>query len=314
MCLIAFALNQRDDVPLLIASNRDEYWHRPTQPLGAWMLPSGATIYSGRDAEAGGTWLGFAACGRVAMLTNVRPTPSDSAVHQPVSRGALVADWLAGASHHRAWQDLVAAHAAERFQGFNLVLGDVQGGDWVWLTNRRPNDKPLETPLPPGWYGSRLSAGVYGLSNAQLDTPWAKTLMLRQAVTDTLTRPELADDASDGWQRTLLEGLMSRRKDDRLAAPLHHRAAAASREWQLSSAFVHEPSAAYGTRSSLLGRYHRAAHGGWTLDLHEWTHLPVHRQPSADEKHWPLEGSDYRRLSIQRWGMPTSSNGSPSTA
>ena len=72
MCLIAFAIGAHARWPLLIAANRDEQFERPTLPLQRWRSPSGATLISGRDERAGGTWLGLSTRGRVAMLTNVR--------------------------------------------------------------------------------------------------------------------------------------------------------------------------------------------------------------------------------------------------
>jgi len=92
MCLLALALGVHADFPLVIAANRDEQWARPTLPLQAWRLPSGKTLYSGRDQEAGGTWLGFSEDGRVALLTNVR---SGSLAPGERSRGELVTHWLA---------------------------------------------------------------------------------------------------------------------------------------------------------------------------------------------------------------------------
>ena len=72
MCLVAFAINASARWPLVIASNRDEYFNRPTLPLTQWQTESGQTIISGRDLRAGGTWIGTTPNGRIALLTNVR--------------------------------------------------------------------------------------------------------------------------------------------------------------------------------------------------------------------------------------------------
>ena len=54
MCLIAFAINASQRWPLVIASNRDEFFDRPTLPLARWQSAAGQSIVSGRDARAGG--------------------------------------------------------------------------------------------------------------------------------------------------------------------------------------------------------------------------------------------------------------------
>ena len=54
MCLIAFALGQHPDYPLVVAANRDEFHQRPTAAMDWWPEPN---ILAGRDLQAGGTWL-----------------------------------------------------------------------------------------------------------------------------------------------------------------------------------------------------------------------------------------------------------------
>ncbi len=89
MCLIAFATAASEEYPLVLIANRDEFFDRPTEPLHAW---SGTpTIYAGRDAEAGGTWLGINQLGRWAALTNFRQT---GAKQGEQSRGHLVTQCL----------------------------------------------------------------------------------------------------------------------------------------------------------------------------------------------------------------------------
>ncbi|WP_278929254.1 NRDE family protein, partial [Pseudomonas qingdaonensis] len=70
MCLIAFAWRPGHARPLIVAANRDEFYARPSQALGAWEDAPG--VYAGRDLEAGGSWLGVGPGGRFAALTNIR--------------------------------------------------------------------------------------------------------------------------------------------------------------------------------------------------------------------------------------------------
>ena len=286
MCLIAFAIGARPELALVIASNRDEQWARPTQPLQAWELPSGKWVYSGRDLQAGGTWLGLAQDGRVAMLTNVRSWPIEAA---PCSRGDLVTGWLDSAAD---WQDWITAIDPARYAGFNLVLGDLGTSRWAWLSNRAVNSRGAdEAGLPPGWQGRSLGPGCYGLSNAGLDTPWPKTLALKEALARHLSQRAHADGVQD-----LLQALraMGEAHDDHLprtGAPI-------DLERRLSSAFVHAPERGYGTRSSLIVHA-----GAGSLVLQEWTHQPRAFAEGERPAHWPLQHSVPRRLELD-WVMP----------
>ena len=296
MCLIAFALDPNSHRPFVMLSNRDEFWHRPTEPLTDWVLPGGTRVHGGRDVEAGGTWVGFGQQGRVAMVTNVRRWPPESA---PRSRGGLATGWL---DSRLGWEAWLAEYPAAAYGGVNLVLGavaphkigtDTTGQHWVWLTNREPEDATQAERLAPGWWGRALGPGLYGLSNAALDTPWPKTLAFKSALAQALP----------AWDtRPLVDAMLDTREAP--LASLPQTGVPPALERHLSAAFVHDPERGYGTRSSLIAV---ADHTG--LRLQEWTHnvqthpMPHHNRPPA----WPVAHSVYRERSISTWGMPTSS-------
>ncbi|MEO5661127.1 MAG: NRDE family protein, partial [Polaromonas sp.] len=198
MCLVAFAINRSARWPLVIAANRDEFFSRPTLPLARWQTPAGQAIISGRDLQAGGTWLGISPGGRVAFLTNVREgQPLDA----QRSRGELVTRWLEASGNA---SDFALALDGPAYGGFNLVLGDFQTDSWSWMTNRHGAASTLHAqPLAPG---------VYALSNAALNTPWPKTTALQNALADALPAQNAA-----ALQARLWTALASR---DR-AAPEH---------------------------------------------------------------------------------------------
>jgi len=286
MCLIAFAIDGRPGLPLLLASNRDEFLDRPTQPLQLWQLPSGKQVAAGRDLQAGGSWIGLAEDGRIAMLTNVRHWPVESA---PRSRGELVTGWL---DSQADWQDWIAAINPARYAGFNLVLGDLGTSRWAWLSNRAVDTSgPNEAGLPPGWLGRSLGPGCYGLSNAGLDTPWPKTLALKEALARHLSQRAHADEAQDLLQALRAMGEADDNSLPRTGVPL-------DLERRLSSAFVHAPERRYGTRSSLI------VHAGvGSLVLQEWTHQPRVFADTDQPAHWPLHHSQPRRLELD-WPLP----------
>ncbi|MES2511459.1 MAG: NRDE family protein [Pseudomonadota bacterium] len=243
MCLIAFAINASSQWPLVVASNRDESFERPTLPLQRWETPSGQTVVSGRDVHAGGTWLGTTPGGRIAFLTNVRERPVDKKT-APRSRGDLVIAWL---QSQETATDFMSRIEPADYGPFNLVVGDWSTGGWTWMSNRP--DGASESANTVGWRSRALPPGLYGLSNAALDTPWPKTLALKQALNEGL-RSAAAKNSTTAMESPLWQALASRQQAD--AELLPQTGVPLEMERALSSAFVHAPERAYGTRCSTL--------------------------------------------------------------
>ncbi len=152
MCLVLIALGADEQAPLVIAANRDEFHARPAAPADWWA--DHRNILGGRDLQAGGTWLGVHRAGRFAVITN-HAGARESHAKRP-SRGHLVAGFL---ESNEAPVDYLRAITPEDYAGFNLLVGDLH--HLAYLSNR-------------GGGLRELSAGIYGLSNATLDTPWEK--------------------------------------------------------------------------------------------------------------------------------------------
>lgn len=163
MCLIAFSW-QPEQRRLHLLANRDEFYARPTAPAHWW--PDSPDIWAGRDLQAGGTWLGLSRAGRFAALTNVREGRPGAGLR---SRGELVADFLDGAQASDVYLRQVLKNGGD-YAGFNLLVGDLARGELHYGGNR------------PGADARRLEAGLYGLSNAMLDTPWPKVERLKQGL------------------------------------------------------------------------------------------------------------------------------------
>lgn len=223
MCLIVLAIDSHPRHRLVVAANRDEFYARPTAPAAWWSDAPG--VLAGRDLQAGGTWMGVTRAGRFAAITNYRETapPRPDAP----SRGALVAGFLRGSMEARAYAGDVAVRGAA-YNGFNLLVGDEVGVFYV--SNRAEGVHPLQP-------------GVYGLSNALLDTPWPKVQRARAAMRSALSSPE-----ADGWESGLWEML-----GDRMIAADDHlpdTGVGADRERLLSAPFI--ASGVYGTRASTV--------------------------------------------------------------
>ena len=223
MCLAIFSLNRLADWPLIIAANRDELHTRPTLSAEPW--EGAAHILGGRDLEAGGTWLGMTLSGRIALLTNYRePTPRK--LNAP-SRGQLTENYLRGDHTAQAYAQTVHQDSS-LYNGFNLLVGDHRE---LWYCSNR-------SATPP----QQLTTGVFGLSNAVLNSPWPKVLRTRNALENHL-RDVTTPSA---------EVLFSILQDTTAAAEheLPDTGVGLAREKILGSPFITDPR--YGTRCTTI--------------------------------------------------------------
>ena len=237
MCLILFSYQPivhgaraaADGFRLVVAANRDERHDRPTQPLAPWA--DTPDIIAGRDLEQGGTWMGLSRGGRFAAVTNYREGLPKLA---PLSRGALVAEFLRGSAAADTYAHEIHARGT-RYNGFGLLVDD---GDALWFVSNRA---PAPVPVAPG---------VHGLSNHLLDSPWPKVVACTQALEHALAQPR------EQWNAALFALLAMRELP--VAASLSDTGAGAARERVLAPAFIVGQD--YGTRSStVLLRPHTGA-------------------------------------------------------
>ncbi len=142
-----------------MVANRDEFHARPAR--GAQFWPEHPQVLAGLDLEAGGTWMGVTREGRFAAITNVRRLP---APHKgSVSRGKLVADFLSGNASCEAYLKPIHDQGT-LYDGFNLLVGNRHE---CWYLSNHNTHENRQGP-------QKLAAGLYGLSNAQLNTSWPK--------------------------------------------------------------------------------------------------------------------------------------------
>lgn len=149
MCLIAIAHGVSPRFPLVIAANRDEDYERPSRPAHFW--EDAPHVLGGRDAVAGGSWLGVDRSGRFAAVTNLR-----GAVLRSRSRGMLVRDFLSSATDPAVFAEAVVREG-ESYSAFHLLLGS-------------PDELVYATPE----FHSRLESGVYAITNAPNGEEWPK--------------------------------------------------------------------------------------------------------------------------------------------
>jgi len=163
-----------------MVGNRDEFHARPARASQFW--PELPHLFAGQDLEAGGTWMGVTTDGRFAALTNVRQIPAPIKIDEKdkISRGKLVLDYLAQHQSPGTYLESIVAES-HLYEGFNLIVGNKEQ---CWYLGNRNELGPQS-----------LQPGLYGLSNAQLDSPWPKTLYAKQALQEWLDKPN--EDLSD---------------------------------------------------------------------------------------------------------------------
>ncbi|HEX3633738.1 MAG TPA: NRDE family protein [Casimicrobiaceae bacterium] len=219
MCLALVALDAHPKYRCVIAANRDEFHARAAEPAHWW----DQAVLAGRDLVAGGSWFGVTRAGRWALITNFR----EGAARDPYapSRGELVMRML------RETGSPLRSSAAllpdgGRYHGFNLLVGEDSGA--AFASNRASG-------------ALSLGAGIHGLSNHLLDTPWPKLLRTKARLAAWL-----ADDDP------AIETAFALLADREPAADVHLPATGVSAQWEslLSSPFIVSPE--YGTRSSTL--------------------------------------------------------------
>ena len=236
MCLMAFAWDPRGPTTLLMVANRDEFYARPTAPADWWQ--DHPHIWAGRDLAAGGTWMGITRHGRFAAITNYR----EGGRNDPAapSRGGLVSGFLAGTSTPAGYlRDL--ARRAGPFNGFNLVVGELFGrSPSLWYLSHRRGHSATSPEA--------LAAGVYGLSNAVLDTPWPKVVRTTAALA-TLKATEARTPA---YLQMLSDTTIA--EDTQLPST----GISLERERALSAAFIITPD--YGTRAQTVIQATRDGH------------------------------------------------------
>jgi len=236
VCLILVAWRMNPRFPCIVAANRDEFHARPAAHAAWWQ--DEPDILAGRDLSGGGAWLGLTRSGRFAALTNYRGVAARR--DDAPSRGEIVTGLLK--SRATVSEDLeLLGRIGPRYNAFNVIFSD---GERLGIFESEPG------------LGRQLPAGVYGLSNHLLDTPWPK-------VRNAKSRLEAALNDSDGAR------MLALLRDDEPAPDHELPRTGLSIEWErlLSSAFVRAPD--YGTRCSTIIRIDgrgRAYFDEWSWD------------------------------------------------
>jgi uncharacterized protein with NRDE domain len=233
MCLLVLAWRAHPRYRLILAANRDEYHERAAEPLARWPAPN--DILAGRDVRAGGTWLGLDRARRFGVVTNFRELqrPRRSAP----SRGNLIPGFLGDSATPEAFLSRLETDAPG-YSGFNLLIGDPNE---LWYASNRMDR-----------FAQQLPAGIHGLSNELLDSPWPKLQLVRRNFEAWLTSDIDAGVSGTVTSPRAIVTTLLTLLADRTPAPEGSAPTGLSPEWErtLSSPFVTHPS--YGTRCSTV--------------------------------------------------------------
>lgn len=221
MCLVLFGYKISMEYPLVLAANRDEFFHRPTKPMDYWENQPG--LLAGKDLEQGGTWFGVnKKNGRIAALTNYRD-PAAINTRAP-SRGELIPKFLDSQTTVNSFQRFVVKDAG-RYNGYNLIFGSMNRLFCFCNVTGR-----LE----------KIEPGIHGLSNRFLNSAWPKV---------EKGKKQLKRIMETGISES---GLFQMLSDDRPSPDSTLPDTGIGLEWErlLSALFI--KSATYGTRSSTV--------------------------------------------------------------
>lgn len=168
MCLLVFSYKSHPKYKLILAANRDEFYSRPSLPAKFWGKVN--SIFSGKDEEAGGTWLGVNKRGRIAALTNYRDIRNIK--KDAPSRGNLVSGFLLEETSVNVFAKNLT-EAGKKFNGFNLIYGNLNS--FFYFNNI--SNKVEE-----------LNPGIYSLSNHLLNSPWPKSQKINSLFSNAILR------------------------------------------------------------------------------------------------------------------------------
>jgi len=181
MCVGFWSL-EHPDYALILCTNRDEFLSRPTMAAKfhsfgpeAEIDLKEASVLSGRDLRAGGTWLGMNRFGRVALLTNITGPPSEMGS----SRGDLVSSFLLSDPACSFDDELARFNQQDaKFAGFNLLLLSPSlrdprslSLDAALVTNHGAGGRIKCRPLSPD---ERLAGGMSNGVDGQGGNEWPK--------------------------------------------------------------------------------------------------------------------------------------------
>ncbi|KAL5277355.1 TANGO2 family protein [Megaselia abdita] len=237
MCILFFHIDGNpgpDGYKLILASNRDEFYARPTAKAHAWK--NTPWIFGGFDLEPGkegGTWLGLSAKDGILKFGALLNLTGEARSADFLGRGSIVTNYLTGEKTNSEYcQELLDSH--DKYSAFNFLSAELNksNSSTLFFSNILPTVISYEEKRPHGFGNSLPSKPLQKVIEGELK--------FSQIINDVknLTKDEIKSKCLE-----LLKIKEKHWPDEELKrrAP----------KWgeYLSSVFVNVPNAGYGTRT-----------------------------------------------------------------
>ncbi|ODV92416.1 hypothetical protein CANCADRAFT_1005 [Tortispora caseinolytica NRRL Y-17796] len=181
MCILVLS-TKHPKYPLILLSNRDEFFVRDTRDADWW--DNNQEIFAPQDLakDAKGTWIGVSRTGKISVILNIREDASHDERAPPArcSRGDLPPRYLASGLQPKSFIDQLLRETPydslkNDYGGFTLVCGDIKTKQFYELRNQRTD------PSVPAVV--KIDQPVFAVSNALPgEQEWPKVNMAQQAL------------------------------------------------------------------------------------------------------------------------------------
>ena len=186
MCILFVYRNPDADsgsYRLILASNRDEYFKRPTLPAHYW--ENHPDCLGGIDMEPskeGGTWLALSIKGKAGVVLNLTNEHGLSHI-QKKGRGPLVPDFVTSNDSATSYLDKLHNENlnGQPYNPFMLVLINLHNADVNYLSSSANSKGPSST-----------QNAILGFSNSGLGVPYKKVEAGKEIFTSTVTNAKVS--------------------------------------------------------------------------------------------------------------------------
>lgn len=189
MCIVVCS-SSHPKYALIVVSNRDEYFDRPTR--GVSYVKPGQIRPMDLARSAHGTWIGASTSGKIAVLVNYREEKGDG--KSLISRGQIPISYLdSEGKSPLVWAE-ETSRAMDGFKdvgGFSLLFGDLNDDHGMYImSNKSDYIMNMKDDNAMMRFKNTLS-----LSNSTVHTPWPKVLRAEQLL-ERVIQADIAGDFS----------------------------------------------------------------------------------------------------------------------
>lgn len=245
---------------LILASNRDEYYQRPTQQAHFWN--EDPTVIGGRDLEPGregGSWLALSTQGRIAVLLNVKGENIQDPSRN-IGRGCIVADFVTNKQHETYEEYLEKlSKNGHKYNPFNFIS--------IVISSKEIKVQQCSNASGCKSQPENVGSGAKGWGNSILDRPFCKVNAGISRLKDIVETYGKTEDKNILVQEllSLLKWNKSHLPDPELQRRLINQTPCIVEK--NSTVFVNIPEQGYGTRTHSI----ILIDGQGQVDFMEWT-------------------------------------------